>query len=101
MEKRKISTTARGVDTQANIEDSKIEGSLRPKSLDNYIGQKKIKESLKTKEGKQRETLLAMLETMDIIQEFCERYRQEAVRVGNTEMESRLKRYLEGKANED
>ncbi|MBR6239696.1 MAG: pyruvate formate-lyase [Clostridia bacterium] len=43
-----------------------------------------IKESLKTKEGKQRETLLAMLETMDIIQEFCERYRQEAVRVGNT-----------------
>ena len=47
MEKRKISTTARGVDTQANIEDSKIEGSLRPKSLDNYIGQKKIKESLK------------------------------------------------------
>ena len=47
MEKRKISTTARGVDSQANIEDSKIEGSLRPKSLDNYIGQKKIKESLK------------------------------------------------------
>lgn len=47
MEKRKISTTARGVDTQANIEDSKIEGSLRPKNLDNYIGQKKIKESLK------------------------------------------------------
>ena len=47
MEKRKINTTARGVDTQANIEDSKIEGSLRPKSLDNYIGQKKIKESLK------------------------------------------------------
>ena len=47
MEKRKISTTARGVDTQANIEDSRIEGSLRPKSLDNYIGQKKIKESLK------------------------------------------------------
>ena len=41
MEKRKINTTARGVDTQANIEDSKIEGSLRPKSLDNYIGQKK------------------------------------------------------------
>lgn len=47
MEKRKINTTARGVDTQANIEDSRIEGSLRPKSLDNYIGQKKIKESLK------------------------------------------------------
>ena len=47
MEKRKINTTARGVDTQANTEDFKIEGSLRPKSLDNYIGQKKIKESLK------------------------------------------------------
>ena len=47
MEKRKINTTARGVDTKANIEDFKIEGSLRPKNLDNYIGQKKIKESLK------------------------------------------------------
>lgn len=47
MEKRKIVTTARGVDTQANVEDSRIEGSLRPKSLDSYIGQKKIKESLK------------------------------------------------------
>lgn len=47
MEKRKINTTARGVDTKANIEDVKIEGSLRPKCLDNYIGQKKIKESLK------------------------------------------------------
>ncbi len=47
MEKRKIVTSARGVDTEANIEDSRIEGSLRPKSLDNYIGQKKIKESLK------------------------------------------------------
>ncbi|WP_026516042.1 Holliday junction branch migration DNA helicase RuvB [Butyrivibrio sp. MC2021] len=47
MEKRKINTTARSVDTQENPEDSRIEGSLRPKSLDNYIGQKKIKESLK------------------------------------------------------
>ncbi|SFC35688.1 Holliday junction branch migration DNA helicase RuvB [Butyrivibrio sp. YAB3001] len=47
MEKRTIKTTARGVDTKANIEDAKIEGSLRPKSLDNYIGQKKIKESLR------------------------------------------------------
>jgi Holliday junction DNA helicase RuvB len=28
-------------------EDVKIEGSLRPKSLENYIGQKKIKESLR------------------------------------------------------
>ena len=47
MEKRKINTTARSVDAQENLEDSRIEGSLRPKSLDNYIGQKKIKESLK------------------------------------------------------
>lgn len=47
MEKRKINTTVRSVDTQENPEDSRIEGSLRPKSLDNYIGQKKIKESLK------------------------------------------------------
>ncbi|MCR5156355.1 MAG: Holliday junction branch migration DNA helicase RuvB [Butyrivibrio sp.] len=47
MEKRKIVTSARGMDAEANVEDSKIEGSLRPRSLDNYIGQKKIKESLK------------------------------------------------------
>ncbi|WP_022776041.1 Holliday junction branch migration DNA helicase RuvB [Butyrivibrio sp. AE2015] len=47
MEKRKIVTNARGVDTQANVEDARIEGSLRPKTLDSYIGQKKIKESLK------------------------------------------------------
>ena len=47
MEKRKIVTSARGLDAEANVEDSKIEGSLRPKTLDNYIGQKKIKESLK------------------------------------------------------
>ncbi|MBR4670006.1 MAG: Holliday junction branch migration DNA helicase RuvB [Butyrivibrio sp.] len=47
MEKRKIVTSARGVDTNANVEDERIEGSLRPRSLNNYIGQKKIKESLK------------------------------------------------------
>ena len=47
MEKRKINTTARSVDTKENIEDARIEGSLRPKSLDSYIGQKKIKESLR------------------------------------------------------
>ena len=47
MDKRKIVTTARGMDAEASVEDSKIEGSLRPRSLDNYIGQKKIKESLK------------------------------------------------------
>ncbi|WP_026652192.1 Holliday junction branch migration DNA helicase RuvB [Butyrivibrio proteoclasticus] len=47
MEKRKIVTNARGVDTNLNKEDIQVEGSLRPKSLDSYIGQKKIKESLK------------------------------------------------------
>ncbi len=47
MEKRSIQTTARGIDAKELPEDSKIEGSLRPKSLDSYIGQKKIKESLK------------------------------------------------------
>ena len=47
MEKRKINTMARGIDAKVSPEDAKIEGSLRPKSLDNYIGQKKIKESLK------------------------------------------------------
>ena len=46
MEKRTIKTTARGLDAKANTEDVKIEGSLRPKRLENYIGQKKIKESL-------------------------------------------------------
>lgn len=46
MEKRKIVTNARSIDAEANTEDIKIEGSLRPKSLSNYIGQKKIKESL-------------------------------------------------------
>jgi len=47
MEKRKIVTNARGIDPESNIEDIKIEGSLRPQNLDTYIGQKKIKESLK------------------------------------------------------
>ena len=47
MEKRKINTTARSVDVEEHVEDVRIEGSLRPKSLATYIGQKKIKESLK------------------------------------------------------
>ena len=46
MEKKKIATTARALNAEAGSEDIKIEGSLRPKTLDNYIGQKKIKESL-------------------------------------------------------
>ena len=47
MEKKKIVTNARGMAPEANREDIKIEGSLRPQKLDSYIGQKKIKESLK------------------------------------------------------
>ena len=47
MEKKKIVTNARGIAPEANREDIKIEGSLRPQNLDSYIGQKKIKESLK------------------------------------------------------
>ena len=47
MEKKKIVTNARGMAPEANGEDIKIEGSLRPQNLDSYIGQKKIKESLK------------------------------------------------------
>ncbi len=46
MEKRTIKTTARGLDAEYGAEDVKIEGSLRPKTLSNYIGQKKIKDSL-------------------------------------------------------
>ena len=47
MEKKKIVTNVRGLDPETNSEDIKIEGSLRPQNLDTYIGQKKIKESLK------------------------------------------------------
>lgn len=44
---------------------------------------KEIRESLSGKEGEERESLLAMLETLDIIEEFCERYRKVAVEAGN------------------
>lgn len=45
MEKRKIQTS-RSMDATYHTEDARVEGSLRPKSLDRYIGQKKIKEAL-------------------------------------------------------
>ena len=45
MEERKIKTT-RSVETAQTEEDVRIEGSLRPKTLAQYIGQEKIKESL-------------------------------------------------------
>ena len=35
------------IETEMNDEDYKIEGSLRPQSLKEYIGQEKAKESLK------------------------------------------------------
>jgi len=37
----------RMIETNATEEDNKIEGSLRPQTLDDYIGQSKIKENLK------------------------------------------------------
>ena len=46
MEERTIKTT-RSVETTQTAEDVRIEGSLRPKRLAEYIGQEKIKESLK------------------------------------------------------
>ncbi|MDE6185312.1 MAG: AAA family ATPase, partial [Lachnospiraceae bacterium] len=37
----------RMIETNLQEEDVRIEGSLRPQSLDDYIGQTKIKDSLK------------------------------------------------------
>ena len=45
MEKRTIQTS-RSMDATYHSEDARVEGSLRPKSLERYIGQKKIKEAL-------------------------------------------------------
>ena len=36
----------RMITTEFTVEDSSIEGSLRPQMLDDYIGQKKAKENL-------------------------------------------------------
>ena len=35
------------IETNITEEDIKLEGSLRPQTLDDYIGQSKIKENLK------------------------------------------------------
>ena len=37
----------RMIETNITEEDSRIEGTLRPQTLDDYIGQSKIKENLK------------------------------------------------------
>ena len=37
----------RMIETNITEEDVKIEGSLRPQTLDDYIGQSKVKENLK------------------------------------------------------
>ena len=37
----------RMIETNITEEDIKIEGSLRPQKLDDYIGQSKVKETLK------------------------------------------------------
>ena len=39
--------SSRMIETNLIEEDIKIEGSLRPQTLDDYIGQSKIKENLK------------------------------------------------------
>ncbi len=50
----------RVIETNLTEEDTKIEGSLRPQTLDDYIGQSKIKENLKIyiKAAKQRQDSL-------------------------------------------
>ncbi|MCM1087561.1 MAG: Holliday junction branch migration DNA helicase RuvB [Muribaculaceae bacterium] len=50
----------RVIETNITEEDSKIEGSLRPQTLDDYIGQSKIKENLKVyiEAAKQRKDAL-------------------------------------------
>ncbi|MCM1143594.1 MAG: Holliday junction branch migration DNA helicase RuvB [Blautia sp.] len=52
--------TNRVIETNITEEDSKIEGSLRPQTLDDYIGQSKIKENLKVyiEAAKQRKDAL-------------------------------------------
>ena len=50
MPKRSIKTSAAGknmMEPGFTSEDVQVEGSLRPKTLDHYIGQEKIKKSLK------------------------------------------------------
>ena len=37
----------RMIETNVTEEDVRIEGSLRPQTLDDYIGQSKVKENLK------------------------------------------------------
>ena len=39
----------RMIETNITEEDIKLEGSLRPQTLDDYIGQSKIKENLKVR----------------------------------------------------
>ena len=50
----------RVIKTELSAEDTKIEGSLRPESLDDYIGQKKAKETLRVyiKAAKERQESL-------------------------------------------
>ncbi|MGN1204792.1 MAG: Holliday junction branch migration DNA helicase RuvB [Lachnospiraceae bacterium] len=51
---------ARTIETNITEEDSKIEGSLRPQRLDDYIGQEKVKQNLKVyiEAAKQRKDAL-------------------------------------------
>ena len=44
---RATTMSRRMIETNITEEDIKLEGSLRPQTLDDYIGQSKIKENLK------------------------------------------------------
>ena len=44
---RSTTMSRRMIETNITEEDIKLEGSLRPQTLDDYIGQSKIKENLK------------------------------------------------------
>ena len=50
----------RMIETTVKEEDIKIEGSLRPQTLDDYIGQRKVKDNLKVyiEAAKQRQDAL-------------------------------------------
>lgn len=62
MEKRIIST-------EILTEDAKIENSLRPLKLDDYVGQEKVKRNLKVyiKAAKERGDSLTMSYFMDLL----------------------------------
>ena len=53
----------RVIETNLMEEDTKIEGSLRPQCLDDYIGQEKAKENLKVLKLLKKKVLEALITT--------------------------------------